>query len=74
MVSADGSARLCEAPAESSPPRCGGVSIAATDLPREKIHGLSSRAGARRTQEPVRLIGVVRAGTFVSDPLALAAS
>ena len=74
VVQPDGSARLCDALAESFPPGCGGDSIAVTGLPTELVDGLSADSGRRWSERPVQLIGMVRAGVFVNDPVALAAS
>lgn len=74
VVAPGGDARLCEALAESSPPQCGGASIAVTGLPPEMVDGFSARGGVRWSDAPVQLIGTVRDGAFVNDPLALAAS
>jgi hypothetical protein len=69
-----GSARLCDALAESFPPQCGGDSIAVTGLPPELVEGLRADSGVRWSEQPVQLIGNVRGDVFVNDPLALAAS
>lgn len=74
VVAPQAGARLCESLAESSPPQCGGASIAATGLPPEMIDGFRSQSGIRWSDGPVQLIGTVRGGTFINDPLALAAS
>lgn len=74
FVDADGAARLCEAMAESFPPRCGGRSIPVTNLPPEVVDGLETKDGVRWSEEPVQLIGRVKNGTFVNDPELLAAS
>lgn len=74
VVAPDGGARLCDALAESSPPQCGGPSIAVTGLPPELVAGLAERSGVRWSDAPVQLIGSVRGSVFVNDPAALAAS
>jgi hypothetical protein len=74
VVAPDGAARLCDALAESSPPQCGGASMPVTGLPPEMVDGLETREGVRWSEGPVQLIGSVRDGSFVNDPLALAAS
>lgn len=74
FVAADGSARLCDAIGESFPPQCAGAAIAAIGLPPELVDGLDVEAGRRWSDGPLQLIGTVRAGVFVNDPEALAAS
>lgn len=74
VVAPDGAARLCDALAESSPPQCGGASMPVTGLPPEMVDGLEARAGVRWSEGPVQLIGSVEGGSFVNDPVALAAS
>ena len=74
VVAPDGTARLCDALAESSPPQCGGASIVVTGLPPELVDGLQARSGVRWSEAPVQLIGTVVGGVFVNDPVALAAS
>ncbi len=59
VVQPDGSARLCDVVA---------------GLPPELADGLSADAGRRWSDQPVQLIGSVRAGVFVNDPAALAVS
>ncbi len=73
IVAADGSARLCDALAESSPPQCGGASMALTNLPDGFLTGLSAAQGVRWTDLPAQLIGRVRGDVFENDPEALVA-
>jgi len=73
IVAPDGSARLCDALAESSPPQCGGASLALTGLPDGFLTGLRSAQGVRWTDAPLQLIGRVRGDEFANDPEALVA-
>lgn len=73
VVAADGSARLCDALAESHPPRCGGASIALIGLPDGFLTGLRATDGVTWSEAPVQLIGRVRGDAFVNDPDALVA-
>jgi hypothetical protein len=73
FIAPDGSARLCDASAESFPPQCSGAAIAVTGLADEMVAAFPEDAGRRWSDEPVQLVGAVRDGTFVNDPAALAA-
>ena len=73
IVAPDGSARLCDALAESRPPQCGGASLALTGLPHGFLTGLRSAQGVRWTDAPLQLIGRVRGDEFANDPEALVA-
>lgn len=74
FVAPDGTARLCDEVRESFPPQCGQTAIVVTGLPTELIDGLDQAQGVRWSNGPVQLIGTIRDGIFVNDPVALAAS
>ncbi len=74
VADADGAARLCDALAESFPPQCGGAAIEVSGLPLELLDGLEASGTVLWSEQPVQLIGSVKAGVFVNDPVALAAS
>jgi hypothetical protein len=73
IVAADGSARLCDALAESHPPQCGGASMALTGLPDGFLTGLRTSGGVTWSDAPVQLLGRVRGDAFANDPEALVA-
>ena len=73
IVAADGSARLCDALAESSPPQCGGASLTLTGLPDGFLTGLRSAQGVHWTDAPLQLVGRVHGDEFANDPEALVA-
>ena len=73
VVDDGGAARLCDAVAESWPPSCAGASMVGTGLPPELVAGLRADGGRRWSDGPVQLLGRVRDGAFVNDPMALAA-
>lgn len=73
VVAAGGSARLCDALAESHPPACAGASMPVTGLPEGLVAGLRSAAGVRWTDAPVQVVGRVRDGVLRVDAHALAA-
>lgn len=73
VIAPDGSARLCDALAESHPPQCGAASIALTGLPDGFLTGLRTAQGVRWTDAPVQLLGRVRDDAFVNDAGALVA-
>lgn len=73
VTAPDGSARLCDALAESHPPQCGGASIALTGLPDGFLTGLRAAEGVGWTDAPVQLLGRVRDDVFVNDAGALVA-
>jgi hypothetical protein len=72
VIAPDGSARLCDALAESDPPQCGGASIPVTGLP-DGFLDLRSSQGVRWTDAPAQLLGRVRDGVFENDAGALVA-
>lgn len=73
VVAPDGSARLCDALAESHPPQCAGASMALTGLPDGFLTGLRTAEGVGWTDAPVQLMGRVRGDVFVNDAGALVA-
>lgn len=73
LVAADGSAQLCDALAESSPPQCAGERMGLTGLPDGFLTGLRSAAGVHWSDAPVQLIGRVRGDVFENDAQALVA-
>lgn len=61
FIDADGSARLCDAIAESFPPQCGGARLIVENLDPTMVPELQEQDGVRWA-ESVQLFGTIRAG------------
>jgi hypothetical protein len=70
VVTRDGAARVCDALAESRPPRCEGASLPLGGGAPTTSGPLAEAGGVRWSPRPEVLAGRVREGRFVIDPRA----
>lgn len=67
VIVADGTSLLCDALAESFPPRCGGDSIEITGFEQALDAPITSAQGVSWTEERVAFLGEMVDGTLVVD-------
>jgi hypothetical protein len=67
LLAGGGIVRLCEALRESSPPQCGGASLAVQGLDLGAREDLREQQGTRWSPNPVQLLGHVEGGVLRVD-------
>ena len=64
LVAEDSSVRICDALAESSPPRCAGASLEVRGLDIDSISDVESSGTVRWSTQPRLLLGEVESGVL----------